>query len=485
MPPTEPSAEPPTEPPTTEANGAPDPATPPSNGLSRRKFFTIAGGAAVGVVGGGLLWNSLIREHLDDASTATSPGSDPSGSSPAGTPAAGGNRVLVLLQLNGGNDGLNTLIPANDGQYFDNRPTLQVKEADIVKLAGANYGLHPELKPLVPLWDAGRMVPIDAIGFLEGQSRSHFQAMDLWWSATPNQTRTTGWLGRWLDRSGDTTNPLRAIALGSGSPALVGEKAMSTVVLDPAAFTLLAPKGSDVDTLTKAFAATAAPLASDPELAAAQGSVPTALHAVDLLAKVTSSGAADPSSQSSTTKPRATKGQAAGTPGNLEKGLNLGGGKGDFATLLDAAAGIIDLQIGTQVIVVSVAGFDTHANQANAQPQLFKDLAAGVSAFFAAIDKQGRGDQVLVMTASEFGRRVKENGSGTDHGEGGVQFLMGNAVHGKQVVGEADLAHLDNGDVKSTIDTRSLYASALDWLGGANTDEILGGTFDRHNLLTV
>jgi uncharacterized protein (DUF1501 family) len=449
------------------------PETPDARGgLSRRRFLLVAGGAAAGAVAGGALWSALVREHLSDATSA--PTSSAAGGAAAGGPEpAGGNRVLVVLQMNGGNDGLNTLIPANDGAYFDNRPKLQVKEGDIATLAGAQYGLHPSLKPLVPLWDAGRLVPIDAIGFLQGQTRSHFQAMDLWWSAMPNQARTTGWLGRWLDRSGDPTNPLRAIALGSGSPALVGDKAMSTVVLDPSAFKLLAPKGADVATLTKAFAATATPLASDPDLAAAQGSVPTALHAVDLLAKVTDDGSGGGTAPGATAK----------APAN--KGVTADGDKGDFTTLLDTAAGIIDLQIGTQVIVVSATGFDTHANQATTQPQLLQDLATGVTQFIDAIDKQGRGDQVLVMTTSEFGRRVKENGSGTDHGEGGVQFLVGNAVHGKQVVGDADLAHLDDGDVRSTIDTRSMYASVLDWLGGADTNDILGGSFDRHGLLNA
>src|SRR5262249_38933963 len=283
------------------------------------------------------------------------------------------------------------------------------------------------------------------------------------------QARTTGWLGRWLDRSGDPTNPLRAIALGSGSPALVGDQALSTVVLDPEAFTLLAPPGSDVDTLTKAFAATASPLAKDPDLAAAQGSVPETLHAVDLLAKITKDPQdPDSSSSTTTTPPASRKGKAAGQPGAINKGVTANGDKGDFITLLDTAAGIIDLQIGTQIIVVSATGFGTHANQATVQPQVLQDQGRGVSQFFAAVDKQGRGDQVLVMTTSEFGRRVKENGSGTDHGEGGVQFLMGNAVRGKQVVGDADLAHLDNGDVRSTVDTRSMYANVLDWLGGAD-----------------
>ena len=158
-----------------------------------------------------------------------------------------------------------------------------------------------------------------------------------------------------------------------------------------------------------------------------------------------------------------------------------------MADLLGVAAGIIDLEIGTDIIVVGVSGYDTHANQATTHPQLLDDLAQGLIGFLAAIDQQGRSDDVLVMTTSEFGRRVRENGSGTDHGEGGLQFLAGKPVHGKQVVGAADLTHLDNGDIKSTIDTRSLYANALDWLSRDPnlSDDILGGHFDRMNLVAA
>ena len=111
--------------------------------LSRRAFFGIAGGAAAGVAAGGLVWNTLVREHLQDAVSAGGPGATvagPSGSPGSSVPAPGGGRVLVVLQLNGGNDGLNTLVPGNTGSYFDSRPSLQVKESDIVKLAGATYG---------------------------------------------------------------------------------------------------------------------------------------------------------------------------------------------------------------------------------------------------------------------------------------------------------------------------------------------------------
>jgi uncharacterized protein (DUF1501 family) len=149
------------------------------------------------------------------------------------------------------------------------------------------------------------------------------------------------------------------------------------------------------------------------------------------------------------------------------------------------AAGIIDLDIGTRVIVINVLGYDTHANQAVRHPALLHDLGTGLSSFLRRIDQQGRTGQVMVMTTSEFGRRAAENGSGTDHGEGGVQFIAGSAVRGKQVVGDADLAHLNNGDVRSTIDTRTLYAAALDWLSADAqlSDDVLAGAFDRHDLL--
>lgn len=468
----------------------PAPAAPTPRSLSRRTFLGVAGGAAVTAVGGAALWNALVREHLDGAVSSGGPTTTAASSTApggAGTTVAGGRRrTLVVLQLSGGNDGLNTLVPGNDGKYFDARPTLQVKENEIIELDGVAYGVHPKLQPIVPLWNDGRLVAVDAVGFLQGQSRSHFQAMDLWWSAEPGQSRTTGWLGRWLDRTGDPANPLRAISLGGGSPALVGDKAMSTAVRDPSAFSLLAPKGADAAQLSSAFAATAEPLASDPDLAAAQQSIPSALHAVELLAKVT--GDDEPGGTTTTTargkgrNPGARTGQPGGLDGALKQAK---GARGGMADLLDVAAGIIDLQIGTEVIVVGVSGYDTHANQATAHPQLLDDLAQGLSGFLAAIEQQGRSDDVLVMTTSEFGRRVQENGNGTDHGEGGVQFLAGKAVHGKQVVGAADLAHLDNGDIKSTIDTRSLYASAVDWLSRDPnlSDDILGGHFDRLNLV--
>lgn len=436
-------------------------ATPATTGVSRRSFLGIAGVAGAASVGGLLAWNALVREHLEDAvGSGSTTGTSPGVPGAAGVASTGERpRVLVVVQMNGGNDGLNTLVPAHAGTYFDARPTLHVAEQDIVTLAGSTYGLHPALRPLVPLWDAGRLTGVEAVGFMEGQTRSHFQSMDLWWSGIPGQERTTGWLGRWLDRTGDVDDPLRAIALGSGSPALVGERSVSTAVLDPRSFALRAHPGADVDQLSAAFAATAEPLAADPDLAAAQRSIPSAMRAVEYLS-------------------RATAGSTSPAPGE-------GGNQLTAAALLDVAAGIIDLDIGTRVFVINVLGYDTHANQATRHTALLEDLGAGMASFLQRIDQQGRSDQVMVMTTSEFGRRVNENGSGTDHGRGSVHLVAGGTVNGQRVIGDADLTRLDDGDVRSTIDTRSLYAAALDWLGddAQLTDDVLAGSFDRFGIV--
>ncbi len=423
--------------------------------LSRRAFLGLTGGAAAVAVGGTAAWRAMVDDRVHDASgssTTTAPSPGTSTSSGPGHPG----RVLVVVQLGGGNDGLNTLVPAGDGRYYDSRPTLGIAEGDVVALPGTSgYGLNPALGALAPYWAQGRLGAVETVGF-PGQSRSHFQASDTWWNASLDNTVRTGWLGRWLDAVGDPSDPLRAIAIGSGSPALVGEKAQSTVVLDPTGFALSTPNGVDADALSRAFQATSAPLSSDPVIAAAQGAVPGTLDAVAKLAPALTDQPTDDEPVE----------------------------EGKLTTLLKVAGRVLDLGLGTQIIVVSVSGFDTHANEAAAHPLLLTDLATGLDGFLQAVDVQGRTDDVLVMTTSEFGRRVAENGSGTDHGKASVALLAGGGAAGGQIVGQADLGALDEGDLAVGIDTRSMYAAALDWLGGP-TDELLGDTYDRHGLVRV
>jgi len=419
---------------------------------SRRRFLAGAGlGGAAVVVSGGLLWRR-VDPASSPSSTAALPGPvEALGIAPADT-------ILVVVQLSGGNDALNMLVPG-DGRYLDARPTLGVPEAQRLALAGTTaYAAHPALAPLVSWWDQGRLGAVAGAGFAD-QSRSHFDALDTWWSAGDGRGDAAGWLGRWLDLTvdHDPDNPLRAIALGSGSPALAGTRSSHTVVTSIDSFALDERTGLTASALAGVRAAMSEPGAADPPLlAAARRSIPATLAAVDRLSAVSASGGEVP--------------DAADTPG------------GSITTLLDTAADILALDLGTRIVQVSVSGFDTHAAQAIVHPQLLDDLAGGLDRFLGAMADQGKADRVLVITVSEFGRRVAENGAGTDHGKASTLLVAGASVVGGQVHGEVDLAALEDGDVPIAVDTRSVYANALDFLGGG-ADEVLGAPYDRLGIL--
>ncbi len=440
--------------------------------MSRRRFLGAAGGAVVASAVGVGAWEGLLRDHIDDRPHAAP---KPGQSGASGKLPAPADRVLVVLQLTGGNDGLNTLIPV-DGRYHDARPTIGVADADLVHLDGeTGYGLAPELAPLGALWKAGRLAALDGVGFA-GASHSHFQALDWWWSATPGTTSATGWLGRWLDATaGDakTANPLRGIALGAGAPMVRAQHAMATVINDPNLFNLKAPTGVDGAALVEAFKKAGAPAggASQSLDTLARGSMLEVTGAVDRLAPV---GIGTPN-------PAAAR--PGGKRGGAKAGAAVGGGGGTATEGLDLAAKLIGLNLGTRVIAVGTGGYDTHAGEATSHKALLTDLAGGLKSFFDTIDKSGHGDRVLVLTTSEFGRRVQENGSGgTDHGAGSVQFVVGSGVN-RKVQGSPDLAHLTaEGDVQPAIDTRSLFSTGLDWLGGP-TAQVLGKQYDTFGLL--
>jgi uncharacterized protein (DUF1501 family) len=419
--------------------------------ITRRRFLT--GAAAVAATGVGVAACSAARGNSTASTAQTTSGASTSTSSAAATTttavatstkssttvAPKPDRVLVVLQLGGGNDALNTLVPL-DGRYHDARPTIGLADDTLVKIPGTDrYGLHPSFGAMKSLIDAGHVAALASIGYAT-PDRSHFVAMADWWSANPAEAATTGWLGRYMDASGGTDkNPLRAVALGSGVPALQGKTSSPTVVINPAAFSL-ATKLRPAD--RKAFSDAWQKVVGQPAVAATK--------AMDVFQQIK------------------LEAEAAG--------YDDGTGGGDITNGLTTAAELILAKQGVQVVHIAVGGFDTHANEAATHQGLLDDLAAGVQAFFDRLTKAGAADNVLLMTMSEFGRRVRENGSkGTDHGKGGVQFLVGPAVKGG-VVGDFDLGKLDDGDLRGAIDPRSLYASALGWLG-ADTSAVLGGSY--------
>jgi uncharacterized protein (DUF1501 family) len=415
--------------------------------VSRRRF--LVGGAAA-VAGGVGACSSARRSANGAASTAasTTPSSTTSAASTSTTSVTASTtravtpgRVLVVVQLGGGNDALNTLVPL-DGRYHDARPTIGLADDTLVKIPGTDrYGLHPSFGAMKSLIDSGHVAALASIGYAT-PDRSHFVAMADWWSANPAEAATTGWLGRYLDSTGGTdANAMRAVALGSGVPALQGKTSAPTVVINPAAFNIAtklqpAERSAFVDAWQKVVGTPAV----------------SASKAMDVFAQIKIDAEA--------------------------AGYDDAAGGGDITAGLGTAAELVLAKQGVQIVHIAVGGFDTHANEATTHKGLLDDLAVGVQTFFDRLAKAGAADNVLLMTMSEFGRRVRENGSkGTDHGKGGVQFLVGPAVKGG-VVGDFDLGNLDNGDLRGTIDPRSLYASALGWLG-ADANEVLGGSYDN------
>jgi uncharacterized protein (DUF1501 family) len=412
-------------------------------GVSRRKFLIGGGGLlAAGALGGGT-W-AWSRDDGTSSTGAASPATSSSTSSSTSPATSGGDHVLVVVQLSGGNDALNTLVPL-DGRYHDARPSLGVADEGLVALPGlTNYGLHPSFASWKDLLAAGQVAALAGIGF-EHPDRSHFVALADWWAGAGDRQGSAGWLGRYLDATSSGHDaPLRAVALGGGSPALTAERSVATVVNEVSGFVLRAPRAADRSSLVQAWKGLA------PAHAAAGDAVDTFQHL-----DVGGRGASD----------------------DVAVAKGGGGREGELAGLLAVAAALVRDEPAVRVVQVMGGGFDTHAAQADTQARLLADLADGVAGFFTTLAQAGHAGRVMLVTVSEFGRRVAENGSGgTDHGKAGVQFVVGPAVKGG-VYGQYDLGSLDDGDLPPRVDPGSLYTLALDWLG-APAEEILGRRFD-------
>lgn len=429
--------------------------------LSRRKFLTLASGAAVAGSTGtaAALAQSLLRDSpasdtmvLPGATTTTSPITTTTSSEvAAGVFAPVEQRVLVLLDMSGGNDALNTLV-TTDGLYYDARPEIAIAESELVTLDGlSDYGLHPGLAPMTQLWDNNQLALLASVGY-DSVSRSHFEAQDWWFSAQPGTPATTGWLGRWLDATGDSeerNNPLRAVALGGQAGAITAKESKSTLISSPEAFRLFTPPGYSHEEIESAFLTTALPQSDIELVAAAQQAQLDTAEAIDLFAELSGDSPA---------------GERRGRPG--------------FPQSLSTAVNLIDSDAGTRIIVISAGGFDTHSNQLQTHQNLMSVMSEGITEFFAQLSGRGLSDRVALVATSEFGRRVAENSSrGTDHGRAGAVILAG-APFSSGLTGTYDLANLLEGDLAPQIDPRSVYRTCIDWMGGVEAEEILGASED-------
>lgn len=359
---------------------------------------------------------------------------------------------LIIIQLSGGNDGLNTIIPVRNDVYLRERPRLAIPQTEALSLTD-EVGIHPSLKGLKSLWDDGSMAILNSVGY-PNPDRSHFRSMDIWHSASPSdQFWETGWLGRYLD----------AQCAGRPSAALELDDTLSLVLKgqNTKGLALQNPKRLHESTQSPFFA----------EYAAAHS--PSAVHAdvpVDYLYKTmaeTLSSADYLFEQSRKKESNATY-------------PSTGLGK-DLKTI----ASLILADTETSIYYVSLGSFDTHINQEGQQKRLFQELNDAVAAFAADMKANGKWDEVLLTTFSEFGRRVAQNASGgTDHGTANNMLFLGGGLKQKGLLNAMpDLTNLDQGDLRHQIDFRQVYATLLEkWLG-ADAEKILLQPFSLLNFV--
>ena len=372
--------------------------------INRRKFLIASAGVgAAGLLSGtvAITWPELRRAARD-------------------RPLADGSGILVVATLYGGNDGINTLIPYADNAYHDARPELAYAPGDVLHL-DQNLGLNPALKGMNQMWQDKTLAIVRGVSY-PNPDHSHFRSMDIWQTASPAEPVSTGWIGRWLDATGD--DPLRAVNIGSVLPPMaVGEK-MTAAALSVTG----TPKSSDQ------FASTMAALgAGDSHDTPAMAAVCAAYRATR--------------TTDDTFKPI---------------GADNKGAKNSLAAQLDMVAKCIKAGVPTRVYMVQLGGFDTHADERGTQQRLLQTLDEALTPFVhdMATDKYGK--NVVVLAYSEFGRRVAANASqGTDHGTAGPVFLAGAPVKGGFYGDEPGLTDLDNGDLKPTTDFRDVYHELL------------------------
>ncbi len=359
-------------------------------------------------------------------------------------------KILVIVQLSGGNDGLNTLIPYSNGAYYAARPSIAIGKKEVLALS-ADQGLHPSLKPLMKSWDAGQLSLIQGVGY-PNSNRSHFESMAIWHTANPNAGQSEGWIGRFAQVFGD---PFCATSFGNIKP-----KALSSN-------SVILPSINSVGSFQ---------LKLDPKLDAAYKdllSYPVEGYSdkgkTDLLRRNTL-----------TLLENTTQVQK-----NLKKyKTGVVYPKSGLANNLRDVAQLIAADVGLRIYYVQQGGYDTHAAQPEDHPKLLGDLAASLEAFRADLEAQGRANEVLVLGFSEFGRRVAENASsGTDHGKASIMFALGNGVLGGIHGTAPDLEKLDDGDLRFSTDFRGVYGQALEkWLG-VPSQTVLGGSFSSQTYL--
>lgn len=383
--------------------------------------------------------------------------------------------ILVIVQLAGGNDGLNTLVPFGDDAYYQARPELAIGKNDVLKL-NDHLGLNPNLPFLNELYQSGHLGVVQGVGY-PNPNRSHFRSTEIWQTATDaNKYSKTGWLGRFFDNTcaGHEPDPTTGIAITKKEPqSFVASTNPGISVSQPDLYRWI--QGRKPDAMAEGFfrefnqpSDNEAMMADDgssiAEISGGADAMRSSESNLDYLERV----ALDAQVSSDKIIKLAKK----------HKGSARTFGGSQLAKSLQLVSQMIAGGLNTRIYYVSHGGFDTHNNQANSHQRLMRELNDGLSAFMKDLRQQGNTDRVVVSTFSEFGRRVAENDTkGTDHGAAAPLFVMGDAIKGGLYSKHPSLTDLERGDLKFTVDFRNVYATMLEhWLKSPSA-EVLGKPF--------
>jgi len=406
--------------------------------ISRRRFLKLTTGAvAVGAAA-----NFLTLDEIAEAAINRP--------LPSGTP------ILVMVTLYGGNDGLNTVIPFKDSVYFSSRPEISYKAETMLPL-DAELALNPSMGGIKALWDQKKVAIIRGVGYPK-PDRSHFSSMAKWQTASPEKHINSGWLGRWLDSQPE--DPMLAISLGSVLPPMLAGNKISGSALPLGG--LVIPKGT--------FAGQCIQLSKvarvdSPLMAAAATSMRNLFSVSTSIQPVLKSPA-----PVAVDLPTVNGGNA--------------GGDSNLSQQLDVVAKLIAAGSPTKLWSVSLGGFDTHANEANAQAELLGIVSSSITRFMSQLKSTTRSNDVTVVVYSEFGRRVKGNASqGTDHGTSGPMFVIGEKVNGGFYGDQPSLTKLIDGDLAVTTDFRDVYGTLLESVLKSPAEQTLGKWAGRTNFI--
>lgn len=343
--------------------------------------------------------------------------------------------TLVLIELKGGNDGLNTVVPHQSDAYYRLRPRIAIRRDDVLKL-DASFGLHPSLAGLMPLWEKGALAVVQGLGYPR-PNLSHFRSIEIWDTASrSDEVLQDGWLARQFSKQPvPGSYAADGVLIGSSDLGpLAGSGARAIALANPEQF------------LQQARLATPAPVRGNAALA----------HVMQVEANVAQAAFGLRERHSFRTEFPA----------------------GPFGNAVRAAAQVLATRSGVAVVRLTQGGYDTHQNQPGVHANLLRQLAEGLTALQAALVELGRWESTLLMTYSEFGRRAAENGSnGTDHGTANVHFALGGAVRGGMFGRAPDLERLDGGNLQHTVDFRSYYATAIERWWGLQADPIVGAGY--------